>query len=722
MRIFVTILGFLGLSISIQSQTFKLVVKDQDTKLPISLVSISVDQKSSGITDSAGIYRFSPATGVHSVGFSAVGYESKKISLEFPLKNDLEVLLSPTQKSLEAITIVSSTRNNQRIENSPLKVEVLGREEMDEENAIKPASIGSIIGDISGIQIQQSSAVNGNANVRIQGLEGRYTQILRDGLPLYDGFSGGFGILSIPPLDLKQVELIKGAASTLYGGGAIGGMVNIISRKPTEKQVATFTLNRSTLSESNINAFLSKKHEKTGYTLYTGYTKQVERDVNKDGFSDLPKLGSFVVHPRLFFYTSDKTTITTGYTGTFEKRNGGDMMVLKGNGNTYHSYFEENNTVRHSGELMIEHMFADKTKLEFKNSLSSFNRKLISNTFSMQGQQINHYSEVSVFHPYKKGSVVGGINLLGDQFTKQSTSFPIAIQNYNNSTLGFFIQHTTHIANETVLETGVREDLHNHYGHFLLPRIALFHRFNEQWATRGGIGYGYKAPNLFSSQIKDLPVEKMLPFANNIKAEKSVGYNMEVNYKKEWGEENSFFINHAFFITSVNDPIIYESDATGGNIIFTNANKPVVTKGFDTYIQADLNGYELYVGYTFTIAERKYLTSNQFMPLTPKNRMACTLVKDFDELGFRVGVEASYNGKQIRYDGSNTPGYLFAAMMLEKRIGEKIRFVLNCENIFDYRQSRIESLYSGSIMMPDFKPLWAPIDGRVVNLAMVVKF
>ena len=721
MRFIVTILLISIFSKEANAQSYKIIVKVQKSQQSISGVSVSENKKVIGTSDTAGNVKLDLSKGMHKLEFTAIGYESKTAVISFPLNKDEEILLTPVATNLEEITIVSSTRNNQRIENSPLKVEVLGREEMDEENAIKPASIGSIIGDISGIQIQQSSAVSGNANVRIQGLEGRYTQILRDGLPLYDGFSGGFGILSIPPLDLKQVELIKGAASTLYGGGAIGGMVNIISRKPIEKQVATFTLNRSSLSESNINAFLSKKYNKIGYTLYGGYTNQGERDINKDGFSDLPKLGSFVVHPRLFFYPSRNTTITTGYTGTFEKRNGGDMIVLKGNGNSYHQYFEENQTVRHSGEFIVEHTYADKTKLEFKNSLSSFGRKLISNTFSMDGQQTNHYSELSVFHPYSKGSLVGGINLLGDQFQKRSTSFPIAIQNYSNSTVGFFLQNTTNIAEQTVLETGIREDLHNHYGNFLLPRIALFHRFNEAWATRAGVGYGYKAPNLFSSQIKDLPIEKLLPFADDIKAERSVGYNMEVNYKKEWGDGNEFFINHAFFLTSVNDPIIYDTDASGGNIIFINANKSVVTKGFDTYVQTVLNGYEVYVGYTFTIAERKYLSSNQFMPLTPKNRMAFTLVRDFEELGFRVGVEASYNGKQIRYDGTKTPGYLFAAAMLEKRIGEKIRFVLNCENLFDYRQSRIETLFNGSIMSPDFKPLWAPIDGRVVNLAMVVK-
>lgn len=167
--------------------------------------------------------------------------------------------LQNKEKEIEEITIVASSRTGQKIENSPQKVEVLGKEEMNEESGIKPAGIGSILGDISGVQIQQSSPVSGNSNIRIQGLDGRYTQILRDGMPLFDGFSGGLGVLSVPPLDLQQVELIKGSASTLYGGGAIGGLVNIISRKPTAKQELTFLANYSTLDEKNLNMFASKK-------------------------------------------------------------------------------------------------------------------------------------------------------------------------------------------------------------------------------------------------------------------------------------------------------------------------------------------------------------------------------------------------------------------------------------------------------------------------------
>ena len=101
--------------------------------------------------------------------------------------------------------------------------------------------------------------------------------------------------------------------------------------------------------------------------------------------------------------------------------------------------------------------------------------------------------------------------------------------------------------------------------------------------------------------------------------------------------------------------------------------------------------------------------------------MAFTLVRPFEEAGIKFGIEASLNGKQIRFNGTKTPGYLFAAAMIEKKINDKIKFVLNGENLFDYRQSRIEPLFTGSITNPQFHALWAPIDGRVINLAVFIK-
>lgn len=692
-------------------------VTDVSTGKGIPSVNISEKSRTLSMTDSAGNAQIKIETGLHELVFTSVGYKPFQRIVNIPPDHTIEVKLTPEEKELGEVTIIASSRNNQRIENSPMKVEVLGREEMDEENMIKPGNIASILGDVSGIQIQQTSAASGNSNVRIQGLEGRYTQILQDGIPLFDGFSGSFGILSIPPLDLKQIELIKGSASTLYGGGAIGGLINIISRKPSGKKESTFTLNQSTLKESNINSFISGRNRKTGYTLYTGLTRQKEVDVNKDGLSDVPEIHSMVVHPKFFWYPSASTTVTVGYTATIEKRKGGDMLVLSDKADNIHRFFETNELTRHTITSVLEQKLSKQTKLEFKNSFSSFNRTISTADHTVKANQQNVFSELSLLVPGKKYTWVSGLNFYSNRFRKLSSD-PVAIDHFANNTIGAFTQLTVTIHPKTTFEAGIRNDYIKSYGNFLLPRVSLFHRFNEHWGTRVGAGSGYKIPNPLASQITDYYIWQLAALPQGIKAEKSMGYNAEINYKKRWKESNEVFINHAFFLTSIYHPVV-GTEEQDGLIHFSNASKAVVTKGIDTYIQIKLAEWEIYTGYTYTVAERKYLQQNQYIPYTPKTRMAFTLVREWEEK-WRVGIEGSYNGYQRRDDYSKTPGYFFMAGMIQYNINNYVSVVLNGENLLDYRQSKTEDLFSGSITNPAFHPLWAPIDGRIINLSLKV--
>src|SRR3569832_2060072 len=188
---YVSIILLLLVSSDLHSQRLvKIKVVDSLTQQGIPQVCISENNNVVAITDNEGSGMVNLKAGAQLLSFSSVGYTKRSVLIDPADSTLVIVVLIPEQKTLDDVILVSSTRNNQRIENSPLKVEVLGREEMDEENTIKPANIASILGDISGIQIQQSSAVSGNASVRIQGLEGRYTQVLRDGMPLFDCCSG----------------------------------------------------------------------------------------------------------------------------------------------------------------------------------------------------------------------------------------------------------------------------------------------------------------------------------------------------------------------------------------------------------------------------------------------------------------------------------------------------------------------------------------------------
>ena len=691
-----------------------ILVKNEQTKEP--LANATVAEGANGrSTDVHGLVTFDnlPA-GNHRFTISSVGFTPTSLSVVLPDTSLHEVFLVPIQTDLDDVTIVASTRTNQRIENAPLKVEVLGNEEMNEENTIKPGNIASILGDISGIQIQQSSAVSGNANVRIQGLDGRYTQILKDGMPLFDGFSGGFGILTIPPLDLKQVELIKGSASTLYGGGAIAGLINLISKKPGYNQEGILTVNQTTLKESNINTYIAKRGKHVGYNFFGGFTNQGAVDVNKDGLSDVARSSTITVHPKLFLYPGGKASIAVGYTGTFDTRKGGDMLVLRSHEDAAHQFYEENISNRNTVDLLAGYDLGHAKKIELKSAVSSFTRSIKTNTNFLKADQSNYFAEASLYMPFDKSSWVMGISANGDRFKKLDGT-PLALTDFSNNTIGAFAQYTGKIRGSTTLELGLRADHHFKYGNFVLPRIALFHRFNERWATRWGMGFGYKTPNALAVQNVEYAIEDIQSLPSDIKAENSVGYNAEVNYRKALGNHHSLFINHAFFLTRIGNPVI-ASVNSNGLVTFNNAGSNINSKGFDTYIQLSLQQWELYAGYTFTIAKRNYLLHNQFMPLTPKNRFAFVMVHEIGET-WRFGLEGSYTGPQYRDGDSKTPGYLFMAGLVERKFGQSVSLVLNCENLLDYRQSNHEALYTGSLINPSFKPLWAPIDGRAINLS-----
>ena len=721
MKVILVTFCFFYVTIVNAQQVFKVIVKDKKTQEFLTGVTVKEKEKMIAVTDvkgSAKIKTVQPKTSVFS--FIYVGYKSQEITVHLPDTTTHIILLEEDAKTLNDVVVVATTRSNDRIENATTKVEVLTQEEMNEEGTLKPGNIASLLNDISGIQLQQSSLTSGNANVRIQGLDGKYTQILKDGMPLYGGYSGGFGILSIPPLDLKQIELIKGSSSTLYGGGAIGGLINLISKKPSFVPDASFLINQTTLKETNINAYYSQRRKKVGFTFFAGQTLQKEVDVNNDGFSDVPNTKSTLIHPVLFYYPSTKTSISVGWSGSFENRIGGDMIALSGKQDAAHPYFERNKLNRNVFTLIAENRFDNTLTVSIKASSSVFNRNETTNTYSFQATQNNFYTEASFVKHAGKNTLVGGINITGDDF-KPSATTPAPVGNFSNTTAGIFVQDSWQLLQSTKLEAGLRADNHNKYGNFILPRIALFHRFNKEWGTRAGFGMGYTTPNPLTPQIKDYTIYQIQPIANNVSAEKSYSGNIEFNYTQkisgdEAGEEGSLFINQAFFITQITTPVIATQD-NNGKVYFTNQLQPILTKGFDTYIKLKTDAWEIYLGYTYTEAERKYLANNQFIPYTPRNRVAAMVLYEV-EGKFRIGIDASYNSYQYRDDNSKTPGYFFMAVMAEKKFGPKWSLVLNCENLFDERQSKYENLYTGTVANPSFKTLWAPVDGRVINLCL----
>ncbi|MFN2372515.1 MAG: TonB-dependent receptor plug domain-containing protein, partial [Cyclonatronaceae bacterium] len=247
------------------SVTFKIL--DEETSEPLTGATVYVRELERGdSTNDEGLVTLTGLpSGRYTFEFRFVGYETSVMIFNIPVSTPQPVIvkLEHEHEHLEEIT-VSSTRTTRSIEDSPTRVEAITLEEIEEKANMRPGDIRMLLAESTGIQVQQTSPVSGSSNFRIQGLDGRYTQLLKDGFPLYGGFSGGLSIMQIPPLDLQQVEVIKGSNSTLYGGGAIAGLVNLISKQPTDIRELIFLANASTTNGIDFSGFYSEMAGRIG--------------------------------------------------------------------------------------------------------------------------------------------------------------------------------------------------------------------------------------------------------------------------------------------------------------------------------------------------------------------------------------------------------------------------------------------------------------------------
>jgi len=666
--------------------------------------------KKAALTNKQGFAAFDMPAGTYYFSVLYVGYTPQKVEVKFPGTGTVLVKLVSALTEVEAV-VISSTRNNSRLENSAVKVEVLGHEELDEENGIKPGNVSSLLGDISSIQLQQTSATSGNTVVRIQGLDGRYTQILRDGLPQFDGLSGNFGILQVAPLDLKQIEIIKGSASVLYGGDAIAGVINFISKSPSRKPVRSITINQSTLGESNLNAFVSARNKKYGYTCFAGITNQMARDVNHDGFSDVTKMKSVNVHPRFFYYPNPKASLVFGYTLSAENREGGDMQVLKGNTDTLHQYYEQNNTLKQSVDIIYNQKWRNQYQVCVKASTGVNQFAQSHADYQFRATQFTSYAEVSCLRTYKKASALLGLSSKSNQLITPYANADNQLSQASN-TLGGFAQYNWEPSNTLHIVGGLRVDRHARYGWFVLPDVAMIWKLHKCWYLRSGMGSGYKTPTLLQGSYSPIDINRI---QNKAKAEYAKGAHLEINYQKSINKDLSVLVNESFFSTHITHPVLDSFD--GVQKVIYNERRGIQTSGFDTYIRIAGYDAELYLGYTYTYAQRLYDAASPAMRLTPKHRLAATAMYEFDE-HWRIGIESSFMGQQYLPDGRKSKAYWFYAMMLERK-WKQIRVVLNAENLGNIKQSNYEQTVLPPVSHPVFRPIWAPLEGRVINLSLV---
>lgn len=711
-KIFFLAILLFGLTMLHAQHTLLITVKDAKdrTALPGTTIRIQSPLRNQIADDTGQTLLENLATGHLSIRVSHIGYVDTAFVFMIPADTSLTVFLQEQTKE-ENEVVITSTRTGQYISLSPTRVETLSGEELGEKANMKPGDIRMLLSESTGIQTQQTSAVSGDAGIRIQGLDSRYTQIIRDGFPLYSGFSGGLGLLQIAPLDLQQVEVIKGSTSTLYGGGAIAGLVNLVSKLPKRQRELGFMLNGTTAGGLDASGFYSRRNDKVGTTIFGSYNHGTAYAPSHIGLSAIPNFNRYTFNPKLFLYFGEHTKASLGLNTTYENRIGGDMQYLKGRGDSIHSYFEKNITKRFSTQLSVEHNVDDRWKLQFKNSISYYDRSLRIPDFYFGGRQLSSYSELNFSYAGKKNFWTGGANLLTDGFTQNRTDTAVSL-NYYQHTWGIFVQNTLHIADWLTTETGLRADHHDEYGTFLLPRLSALFTINKHFSSRLGGGMGYVVPNVFTDDAERIQFRNILPInTKQNEAEKSYGGNFDITYKTVFDFGLSLNINQLFFYTNVHRPLEL-TPFTDGYYAYLQSKGHLDTKGMETNVKLSYQHIALYLGYTYTDAI-KHETAQEPYPLVSKNRLNNVLMYEIEDQ-LRMGLEAYYYSPQALNDGTIGKSYWLAGFMAEK-LWERFSIFINLENLTNVRQTKFGSIYTGSITHPIFKDIYAPLDGFVMN-------
>ena len=652
-----------------------------------------------------------------------LGYALNEQVYNFPLTANDTIKIGLTEKtdSVEEV-VVQGTRSNRSIARTPTRVEVL-TEEIDEASTMDPSKIAHLVTHSTGIQVQQTSATSNTANVRIQGLDGRYTQILKDGFPLYGGFSGSLSIMQIPPLDLRQIEYIKGGASTLYGGGAIAGLINVISKEPTPEETLIH-LNVSSVGAVDVNTFISRKVDKFGFTLLAQRNTHKAFDADNDGFTDLPQLEKYNFNPKIFYTFDNKTKLSIGATLTSEKREGGDMKVLNNETPTATNFYKEKNEIgRVTTQFKFDHKLTANQSLTLRNSVNVFDRNIFitpsfaDGEYRFGGQQVSSFSEIAYTHTKNKNVLISGLNFYTDDF-KEAAIQSTVLRNEGYKTAGGFANYTFDIGEKVAIESGLRADYVLNDKVFLLPRISALFKWTNQLTTRVGGGLGYRNASIFNQEAEILGYKNVMAInRQTTQAEQSYGGNIDLGYKTTFGAKSFININQMFFYNKLDKPLILQNK--GSNYAFQNADGYTQSVGAETFFKFGFYDFVFFMGYTYTDATNHFDGTTRDLTLTPKHSVKGDLLYALPGK-WRIGLDYEYKSSQLLSNGRTTRDYWTYGAVVEYTY-KNFTFFGNVENYTNVRQTKYESLLSAPYSTPQFTEVWAPLDGIVLNTGLKIR-
>jgi outer membrane receptor for ferrienterochelin and colicins len=694
------------------------------TPLPEAEVRIESRQ---ALTDADGLARLTVAAGPHRLSVTRIGFHPATIDVQVPANREVRVTvtLEPLPYRIDSLTVVS-TRTGSHIEDSPLKVDVVAPEDVSEKVQSSPGSAVAIFREPNALlQVQSTAPSLGGVAVRIQGLRGRYTQILADGLPIYGTEPGELSLVQIPPLDLGRVEIIRGAASALYGGQALGGVINLLSREPVRRREVLLAQNYR--DASDLVGFAAgplpgaRAGSRWAYSLLAGGHRQQRRDLDQDGWTNLPGYRRVAMRPRLFWSDNRGSTLLLTAGSTLENRKGG---TVGGGVTPAGAPFPEAVDTRHfdfgvNGQRVLTPGWT----LSLRGAaLHDFERHVVGG-FTERSRVRTGFAEVALVRTdanptWRSGSWVLGAALNAEGFR----GYDVSRFDRTTATPGAFLQYDQPFTPWLRTSTSVRLDYSNLVGTILSPRLSALVRMGSHLSARLSGGTGFAAP---TARLEETAVTGLHPVAplGDLVAERARSASLAMI-----GRLGGFELDATLFGSVIDHalqmaPIPTLSDSTAPSLQVVNAPTPTRTWGTELFARYTRDPFLLTATYAYTRAteaDPDVPGLRRGVPLTARHVVTFDGIVEEEDVG-QVALELSYIGRQaLEEDPYRTVSrpYVVVGFLAMKHLGSRATVFVNAENLLGVRLTDYEPL-----VRPEPGPggrwtvdAWAPLEGSMINL------
>jgi len=647
--------------------------------------------------------------------------------------------------------IISATRTIRQLSSLPLPAQIVSKKEIKNSNAVR---LNDILGEQTGLITVPAFGIGNKEGIQLQGLDSQHTLILVDGVPLVGRSSGALDLNRITVGNIKQIEIVKGPSSSLYGSEALGGVINIITDTPKNGFKGNLNYRVGTFNTHDIGASISYKKEKLGISTFINKYSSNGYDLTKsNALNTVDPFSNYTITTKANYQFSESTDLFISGRYYTQNQDYIASATLKGE-----SEIKEWNT-----HIKLRHKYSEKWSSYFEFYTTRYKTNSFLDNINGTRIEANFFNQLLVrpeiratYNPNEKTSFIGGIGF--NHETLDRTDF-IAKPEFNSPYV--YAQYDGNLSEKLNVIVGARFDSHNEYKSQFSPKAAIRYEINDKIAVKGSIGYGFKAPDFrqlyfdfsnstvgytvlgYNAVATAIPrlialgeistiVIPVSEFDNDLKPENSIGINIGADYKVT----STLTFNINMFRNNINDLIntrVIATKTNGQNVFsYQNINKSY-TQGLEINGKLRLNNQlKISGGYQLLFAKDKdaekafengevfarlttsspsfQLKKDDYFGLYNRSRHVANLkiFYTIPEWNLDTNIRGTYRSKYGLFDtNANTyldkyddfvEGYAIVDFAINKTFHKNYTLGFGVDNLFDFTDTQNISNIAGRIL------------------------